>query len=148
MLESPIAYSISFSVEGKARPKARPQSSSRHGFLRHYTPRATTNYEDAIRKAAVSALNGRSPFDGPVSMSVIVRRRPPSRVPKATREQMLAGHLRPTIRPDLDNILKAVADAMNKAIIRDDADIVDLVGAKRYAVDDGIDVIIERAASG
>ena len=39
----------------------------------------------------------------------------------------------PTVKPDVDNILKACADAMNNIVYLDDKQIVDVTVRKRYS---------------
>lgn len=46
---------------------------------------------------------------------------------------MLDGQIRPTKKPDSDNILKAVADALNQVAYRDDKQIVDTQVRKFYS---------------
>lgn len=145
MPESSLTQAVRFSVAGKARPKGRARTSAKNGVRRHYTPQATTEYENAIRAAAIDALGSRPRFNGPVSVTVTVRCKPPQRTSKNAMLEMLAGRLMPTTRPDLDNIMKVVADGISKIVIRDDADIVCFAGAKRYATENGIDVTVEPA---
>ena len=54
----------------------------------------------------------------------------------------LNGELKPTVKPDLDNIAKIVADALNGLAYRDDSCIVDLVVRKRYGVEARVEVKI------
>lgn len=49
----------------------------------------------------------------------------------------------PAVRPDLDKLIRAVGDALQKIAIEDDARIVNLVAFKRYAQDEGPGVAIE-----
>ncbi|RYY22559.1 MAG: RusA family crossover junction endodeoxyribonuclease [Sphingomonadales bacterium] len=142
MPESQNPQVVQFSVGGRAIPKGRARSSSKNGFVRHYTPKATSDYEAVIRAAALVAMNGQPRFEGPVSMSIVVRCKPPLRTSKPRLAAMLAGAVLPTVRPDLDNVQKGVADALNKVVFRDDADIVHSIGSKRYAAEAGIDVTV------
>lgn len=71
-------------------------------------------------------------------------RRPPARTPKAKLAKMLAGQLIPISRPDIDNVLKVVSDALTGALIRDDAQISDLIGRKRYGPEARIDVSVSQ----
>ena len=45
--------------------------------------------------------------------------------------------LRPDKKPDMDNILKAVLDALNKVAYEDDKQVVELIGRKYYTESDG-----------
>ena len=56
----------------------------------------------------------------------------PKRIPKRDREQMLEGKIRPTVKPDCDNIAKVVCDALNGLAYHDDNQVTNLTVAKRY----------------
>ena len=45
----------------------------------------------------------------------------------------LAGEIFPTSKPDVDNVIKGIFDAMNEIVWRDDKQVVDLTVKKRYA---------------
>lgn len=55
---------------------------------------------------------------------------------------MLAGEIRPTKRPDVDNVLKAVADSLNGLAYHDDAQLIEMKGTKRYDAIEGVWVLI------
>ena len=44
----------------------------------------------------------------------------------------LAGELRPTSKPDLDNYAKILADGLNEIIYKDDAQIIEIIVEKFY----------------
>lgn len=46
---------------------------------------------------------------------------------------MLSGEIRPTKKPDTDNIAKAICDALNGVAYRDDAQICCLTVQKQYS---------------
>ena len=46
---------------------------------------------------------------------------------------MLTGNLRPTKKPDLDNVAKIILDSLNKIAYDDDSQIVDLHIRKYYS---------------
>lgn len=43
----------------------------------------------------------------------------------------------PTVKPDIDNFLKAIIDALNRVVWKDDAQIVTCLISKEYAVGSG-----------
>jgi Holliday junction resolvase RusA-like endonuclease len=57
----------------------------------------------------------------------------PKSTSKKTRELMLAGKIRPEVKPDRSNVEKFVEDALNGILWRDDAIIVDGRIAKFYS---------------
>ena len=58
---------------------------------------------------------------------------------------MLAGTVKPTKRPDLDNFLKAVVDGCNGILFRDDAQVTKIIVEKIYASEQGVDVCVRAA---
>ena len=58
-------------------------------------------------------------------------------IPKSTSkkkiELMEKGEIRPTIKPDLDNCVKIVADSLNGIAYKDDSQIVSVVADKYYS---------------
>ena len=60
------------------------------------------------------------------------------------KEEMLAGTISPTKKPDIDNIAKVVLDALNKLAFQDDNQITKLVIEKEYAEEEKIQVKIEQ----
>ena len=56
---------------------------------------------------------------------------------------MEAGLIRPVKKPDADNIIKVVADSLNQAASRDDADIVTVSLVKYYSQQPRLEVEIK-----
>ncbi len=56
---------------------------------------------------------------------------------------MGAGLIRPVKKPDADNIIKVVADSLNQAAYRDDADIVTVSLVKYYSQQPRLEVEIK-----
>ena len=54
----------------------------------------------------------------------------------------------PTVRPDVDNMVKLTLDAMIGPILEDDGNVIDIIAEKRYADKDYIKVTIVRAQHG
>lgn len=119
----------SFSVAGDPVPQPRPRVSTRGGFARAYVPK--THRVHAYRNAVASAARkaGCEPCRKPVSVVIdFVFGRPKSHLCKAgVREQA------PSLpRPDLDNMAKAVLDALNGIAWVDDSQVSRLVVEKSY----------------
>ena len=60
---------------------------------------------------------------------------------------MLDGIIRPTKKPDADNVLKVVADSLNHIAYKDDSQIVDAYVRKFYCEKPRIEVTIRPANS-
>lgn len=114
--------SVSFDVWGKVMGKGRPRF-TRGGHV--YTPKATRDYEMAIREAYENAT-GRppEPFSGPISVCIMTYRQLPKSTPKSVLSEP------DTHKPDIDNVAKIVLDALNGVAWEDDAQVVSLTVSK------------------
>lgn len=99
------------------------------------TPEKTQHYEELIRLCYMMA--GGLPFgDGvQVEMDIVAEFAIPKSYSKARVREIFDGGLRPTCKPDVDNIQKVVLDALNERAYKDDAQVVRISCEKRYAVD-------------
>lgn len=124
----------SFFVPGQPRGKGRPRFTTRGGFPRTYTDKKTRSFEDGILAAFREAYPDAKPFSAgvPVSVYVFARLEPPKSWPKHRKE---ASRFRlHTEKPDLDNILKSVLDALQKdgGPVPDDSAVADIICNKRW----------------
>jgi Holliday junction resolvase RusA-like endonuclease len=126
-------------LPGEPRGKGRPRFAKGHV----YTPATTASYERALAWAAKIAMGGRKPFTGPLKVSVTAFMGiPPSW--KMTRHlDALAGVIRPTGKPDADNVLKIATDSCNKILYLDDSQIVTATVSKLYAATPALRVEVE-----
>lgn len=62
----------------------------------------------------------------------------PQSWPKRKQAAALAGTEYPTKKPDADNVIKAIFDALNGVVWHDDTRVVDMVVRKRYAAVPGV----------
>lgn len=132
---------ISFTVPGEPQGKGRART-GRSG--RHYTPAKTVAYEGLIALAGAQAMNGKPPFSGPVSLAFTAGFSIPASASKSKRAAMLNGEILPTKAPDLDNIMKAIGDGLNKVAFNDDSQIVRLgIVQKIYVETPGLFVSVE-----
>lgn len=131
---------LTFIVLGEAVPKGRARAFRTAKGIRFHTPPRTADYEQQVRVLAQEAIEARSPEEvsayplrGAVALEVIVLRAPPKSLSKKKRLAAVNGTLRPTTRPDLDNIVKCIKDALNEVAWQDDSQIVALHASKQYA---------------
>lgn len=111
---------IEFVVYGKPQGKQRPRFSRRSSSI--YTPKNTQMYEGQIAKAYRAAANGFSFGDKPVEIwitAVFAKA-------KTSKKEY------PTIKPDIDNIQKAVFDGLNGVAYNDDKQILTAVIHKTF----------------
>lgn len=117
-------------VEGDARGKSRPK----FGRGRVYTPRTTVDAERDWQMAWLVAGQPRLP-DGAFSMVITINVRRPASHTRANGQLSGEGlrHPEPTSRPDIDNVIKLCADALNGLAYRDDASMVRVYVQRRWA---------------
>ena len=127
-------------IEGKPFGKQRPRFNSQ--THRTYTPSSTRLNEQIIAKLWRNKY-GREKVQGYITLAVYAYFRPNKSDSKKTTADKLANKLRPSKKPDADNILKLVADALNGVAYTDDASITTMYCTKRYAKDEYIKVVID-----
>ena len=126
--ETENELAASFTVYGAPQGKARPRV-TRNGT---YTPEKTKEYEKAVQWAYMMQAQG-AMFPDVSLMVVIDAYYPiPKSATKKKHERMQDGLIRPKVKPDLDNVAKAVCDALNGQAYRDDAQIAALYVRKWY----------------
>ena len=80
---------------------------------------------------------------GPVNLQMRVDFAIPASWSQKKQRAAEAGLILPTVKPDADNILKALCDAINGVVWVDDVQVVDLTLKKRYSVQPGVAVRID-----
>lgn len=106
---------ITFEVKGKVVGKARPRFTQGHT----YTPTSTRLYERAIRQAYEAA--GGEMFTGCVEIEAEAVSGIQKSATKKQRLSRLSGAELAVTKPDIDNVLKIVMDALNGVAYADDA---------------------------
>lgn len=117
-------------LAGEPKGKGRPRFNRATG--RSYTPQPTAIYEDALRYAAQQTMAGAVPLEGALKIDIRAHVGIPKSWPKKKQALALRGDLRPTGKPDGDNLAKTV-DALNEVVWRDDSQIVDWSIHKFYS---------------
>lgn len=138
-----MGASIAFTVPGMPVGKGRPRFARRGKFISTYTPEPTATYENLVRVYAAEAMRGAPCIEGAVRVNVSLFVIPPESWSNKKRLAALAGAVYPTTKPDIDNVIKLLADAMNGIVWRDDKQMVDLRVQKRYASAASVVVLVE-----
>ena len=127
--------SLEFIVEGDPQGKARPRFSQKSGTV--YTPAKTVRYERLIRKALLDAGGETIPAGCYVAITVDAYFRIPKSYTKGKRLACKHNVNRPAKKPDIDNVLKAVMDALNGVAYEDDKQVVEVICRKWYSQSTG-----------
>lgn len=139
---------IEFSIPGTPFGKQRPKFSRAGRYVKTYTPDETVRYENLVKLMYQQAADGRRFEDGTMlDMRIIAYYGIPRSTSKKRRKAMLEHRIRPTKKPDLDNIAKVICDSLNLVAYHDDSAIVDTQIRKFYSEDPRVDVIISAVGS-
>ncbi len=125
---------VTIRLSGEPQGKGRPRFARASG--RAFTPASTRSYEAALKYAAQMAMEASGSHGALVGgqIAVFIRADMPIPVskPKAFRRGIEAGCIRPTTKPDVDNIAKNI-DALNGIVWADDKQVVSLTIEKHYS---------------
>lgn len=126
---------IEFTYYGEIRGKGRPRFRKIGNFVSTYTPTETRDYEMSIKESfLVECADSERYFNGEqLAMELQIYQAIPKSVSKKKAQEMLEDKVKPTKKPDIDNILKSVCDALNKVAYTDDTQIVEMKIQKHYA---------------
>jgi Holliday junction resolvase RusA-like endonuclease len=115
-------------IPGEPIAQPRAKVSTKGGFARAYTERdhPIHAYKQAIRLAYVNA--GGEVLEGPVEIRITCWFERPKSHSKKRRQQRESK----TTKPDLDNVGKAILDALNEIAYNDDGQVYRLTVEKWY----------------
>lgn len=136
---------IKFTIDGQPQGKGRPIYSRKSNAMR--TPEKTIIYENLVKMSYRQQCKGLFFEKGvPLAMEIVAFYKMPQASKKKT-EQMLSGEIRPTTKPDLDNVMKCIADSLNVLAYQDDSQIVSCRISKMYAMHPFVSVEIREVMS-
>lgn len=142
-VEDDVMRQIKFSIPGQPFGKQRPRVVNRGSFSKAYTPKETVSYENLVKLMYQQAAKDRMFKDGDMlDVRIIAYYEIPKSTSKKKRKEMLEHKIRPTKKPDWDNIGKIVCDSLNKIAYHDDSAIVDAQVRKFYSEQPRVDVTI------
>jgi len=125
-------YSVTVPGEPKAKGRPKVARFGKGGFVKMYSPKKTVEYENLIRLFFAEQNPGAKLIEGPVSMTIGAHFGIPKSASKKQQEAMLLDEIRPTKRPDSDNIIKIFADSLNGIAYKDDSQICMAYCEKAY----------------
>jgi len=140
---------ITVTIPGKPVAKGRHRTSqAKLGFDRAgkpyviqghpFTPKTTREWEKAAKWYIKSSFQGGGPIMGAIALSAVIVFEVPVSWPKWKREAALEGVIVPTAKPDLDNVIKAIKDAVNDLGWQDDSYVTRSSEVKQYGKNAGI----------
>lgn len=127
---------IEFTIPGEPRGKSRPcVVRLKNRASTSYTPDKTVAYEELARqrfRQQWPSVELPFPDKTPVCVTITACFGIPKSASRKTRAAMLSGQNYPTKKPDVDNVIKIVLDALNGFAWHDDAQVVLLQVTKEY----------------
>lgn len=134
---------ITLTIPGEPMGKQRARVvRSRAGFPVAYTPAKTKNYETLVRELFATEHPDFEPLHGPIYMLVYSYHSIPKSTSKKKASEMAKHIIRPTKKPDGDNIWKICADSLTGLAFLDDANIVCGKFYKWYARKPRVTIVI------
>lgn len=138
-----------FIIYGEPTGKGRPRFVGRYNSISGkvcgaaHTPEKTLIYENLV-KMEYAAQTGKYRFqdDSMLKMVIEAYYSIPKSKSKKIREKMLSGEIRPTKKPDADNVMKIIADSLNEYAYHDDTQIVEATCRKFYSETPRCEVVI------
>ncbi len=124
-----------FTVPGAPAGKGRPRITKNGAF----TPKDTMVYENLVKNSY--RLNRQ--LQGELKAEIIAYYPISKSTSNKKRLQMIDLIIRPTKKPDIDNIVKSILDSLNNIAFHDDSQIVELIAKKYYSEQPRVEVILE-----
>ena len=122
---------VKFNVFGKPRGKQRPRLCSVDGRNIVYTPKQTIEYEKLIKASYIASSKVFFERNIPIEINILAYFFHKSSIEFATK------------KPDADNIIKIVLDALNKVAFYDDAQVSKICFEKRYSKMPRLEITIQ-----
>ena len=136
---------IELIVYGNPVAQGRPRFSRQGGFVKAYDPIQSKDYKAQIRLELQPLLSRPefSPIDRDCRLSLTVYRAIPKSFSKKKRQEAMNGKIRPTTKPDTDNYVKGVLDALNGTVLKDDSVVCEIFAWKFYSERPRIEVVLD-----
>jgi len=103
-------------------------------FVSTFTPSKMRHEQSFIRSLAHTAMGNRAPLDGAIDLRVVAYMPIAASWSKRKQAAALADEIRPTGKPDFDNLIKSLCDAIKGVVWHDDSQVTDPAGPwKRFS---------------
>lgn len=121
-----------FTVYGEPYGKTNMIPTRRGNHLSLANPTKNKNYMSLVQDAWLSANVEKIPDNYKITLQIVAHFQIPKATSKRKHALMLQHLIKPTKRPDCDNISKVICDALNGLAFYDDSMVTDLFVSKRY----------------
>ncbi|MFS8542106.1 MAG: RusA family crossover junction endodeoxyribonuclease [Tissierellales bacterium] len=130
---------VEFVIPGEPKAKARPRV-TKNGFA--YTPKQTVEYENWVKQCYLIE-HGQAMLEGEIKATIKAFFTIPKSTSKKRKKLMIEGEIRPTKKPDTDNIAKSILDSLNGIAFKDDSSVVILEVYKYFDDNPRVEVTLE-----
>lgn len=131
---------VQFTIPGKPMGKQRPRH-TRNGVV--YTHDKTVNYEQWVRLCYQEQCGNKTFTTYPIMVHIHAYFGIPQSASKKQKQLMINGMVKPTKKPDVDNIIKIVLDGLNGIAYADDKQVAIVSCTKEYDEIERVDVMIK-----
>lgn len=125
-------------------PKGRPRFSVHYNHVQTHTPPKTKRFEQDVALLYIQSNSPKFEKGTPIEVSIEFGMTIPNSTTKKKKNDMLQGLIHHTVKPDLDNLTKAVLDGLNDVAWHDDSQIVELNVRKIYVEKPYIQISIKK----
>lgn len=121
---------VSFHAAGMPKPQGSKRGFAVGGKVRLVESggAAHKDWRATVTAEATAAMRHRTPEDGPLRLEVTFYLPRPKSHPKTRRTWPIA-------RPDIDKLVRSIADSLTHVVWRDDSQVVELRARKTWAYD-------------
>ena len=121
-------------VFGEPRPQPRPRAYRRGAHAGVYNPKSSNRWKEQIKNAIAAAGGPEEPLGGVIELTLLFRLpRPKSHYTKDGEALLPEAPTAHTQTPDIENLVKAVMDAMvDMGVMADDSQVVRLIASKSW----------------
>ena len=135
---------LTFEIPGDVQAQQRPKFSRYGNNVSVRDPKESKDYKSFVRLVA-SQVAPETLITEDIKLTIDVYRKMPKAISNSKKklQQALNGELRPTTKPDIDNLAKGIKDGLSKVIWRDDSQVTELVARKWYSDNPRAEVTIE-----
>lgn len=130
---------LKFTIPGEPKSKLRHRT-TKQGFT--YNPKQNIEYENWV-KQCYFIENKQKMLEGEIKAIIKAYFKIPKSTSKKKRKLMIEEKIRPTKKPDTDNLAKIVLDSLNTLAFHDDKQVVDLRVEKYYSEEPRTEVVLE-----
>lgn len=135
---------LKIEIPGDVQAQQRPKFSRYGNNMSVRDPKESKDYKSFVRLVA-SQVAPDTLITEEIRLTIDVYRKMPKAISNSKKklQQALNGELRPTTKPDIDNLAKGIKDGLSKVIWHDDSQVTELVARKWYSDNPRAEVTIE-----